>query len=862
MRRDAAKGGVIMSPHRLYVSPVRMQGHALPEYVLEWEFRKRTYKAHQDVLVPRRVSGHEGIGQLFEYRIEAVYSVVDPAYFGRYDRDIDLDAIKGSHITLTFKDAYRNDIHRSKTERERTGEREISGMVESAGILGTEGGALVYEFVIRPSWWRATLCRNSRIFTDSDITRILQTVLTPYSHEIEFRVKFDTRFNHEASQRDFIRQAWETDWDFCMRLCEEFGYVIWFEHHDRKHVLVIADCIRACQEQSAPYDTLSYHPDGGHIDREHITHLSWRTSVALDRVVVNDHSYMSPRLRRNSEPYRGQYGPARREHDESLESYESAEYAQPDTTRYSRRDDDAWKKDAQHLARVKLEARRGQRLRAQGRGALRGIEAGKTFTLIDHPHGEANNDYLVLSCTLDIRAMPGMSGRSTGYSFETTFELYPAREPYRMPQVTPRPRLEDLEYAVIVGPNDAEILIDAYNRVLIQYAWDCEGEFNGGTSIWVRVAQPWQGDQMGTVMHGRCGQQVLVGYVNGDPDRPVVVAFVPDVNNMPAWKLPDNHALSGMVTRSLGHGSTTNHLAFDDTENRQQLQIASDHGKSSLSLGYNTRIDGNQGRQDPRGEGFELRTDRWGALRAALGLLLTTFGRDNATGKVKDMGETVARLTQARQQHEDLSQIATRHQAQTSDSSQSDATSTIKAQNDAIKGGTQTGDGEFPELSRPDMVMASAAGIATTASDSTHMASHYDHAITAGRDVSVSSGRSFFASVRGAISMFAYQLGLKLIAAKGKVVIQAQSDQMELDALKDLLVRSTDGKIIINAAKEVWIGAGGSYIQINGSGITNGSPGPILEKTPKWSKPEADAQVRSFQPFGSGTPDDGYLHSL
>ncbi|MFC4706527.1 DUF2345 domain-containing protein, partial [Paraburkholderia caffeinitolerans] len=155
-----------------------------------------------------------------------------------------------------------------------------------------------------------------------------------------------------------------------------------------------------------------------------------------------------------------------------------------------------------------------------------------------------------------------------------------------------------------------------------------------------------------------------------------------------------------------------------------------------------------------------------------------------------------------------------------------------------------------------------AAGIATTASDSTHMASHYDHAITAGRDVSVSSGRSFFASVRGAISMFAYQLGLKLIAAKGKVVIQAQSDQMELDALKDLLVRSTDGKIIINAAKEVWIGAGGSYIQINGSGITNGSPGPILEKTPKWSKPEADAQVRSFQPFGSGTPDDGYLHSL
>lgn len=805
-------------PHRLYVSPVRMRGHALPEYVLEWQFRKRTMKASQDVLVPRRISGHEGVGQLFEYRIEAVHSVVDPVYFGRYDKDIDLESIKGSHVTLTFKDAYRRDIHRGTTTHERTGEREISGMVESAGILGTEGGALVYEFVIRPSWWRATLCRNSRIFTDSDITRILHTVMRPYSHEIEFRVKSDTRFNHEASQRDFIRQAWETDWDFCMRLCEEFGYVIWFEHYDRKHVLVIADSTRACEQQSAPYDTLSYHPDGGHIDREHITYLSWRTSVALDRVIVNDHSYMSPRLRRNREPYREQYGPARREHDESLESYESAEYAQPDTTRYSRRDADAWKKDAQHLARVKLEANRGQRLRAHGRGALRGIEAGKTFTLTDHPHGEANNDYLVLACTLDIRDMQGMSGRSTGYSFEATFELYPADEPYRMPQVTPRPRLEDQEYAVIVGSNDAEISIDEYNRVEIQYAWDRKGEFNGGTSIWVRVAQPWQGDQMGTVTHARCGQQVLVGYVNGDPDRPIVTAFVPDVNNMPAWKLPDNRALSGMVTRSFGRGTTTNHLAFDDTQNRQQVQLASDHGKSSLSLGYNTRIDGNQGRQDARGEGIEARTDLWGVLRAAKGWLFTSFGREKAVGKVKDMGETVARLTQARQQHEGLSQLAARHQAQTPDSSQSDAASTIKAQNDAIKGGTQTGDSEFPELSRPDMVMASAAGIATTASDSTHMASHNDHAITAGRDVSVSSGRSFLASVRGAISIFAYQLGLKLIAANGKVVLHAQSDGIDAIAKKDVNLASEDGTIYISA-KRIVLTAGGSRWEIGSEGL-------------------------------------------
>jgi type VI secretion system secreted protein VgrG len=128
--------------------------------------------------------------------------------------------------------------------------------------------------------------------------------------------------------------------------------------------------------------------------------------------------------------------------------------------------------------------------------------------------------------------------------------------------------------------------------------------------------------------------------------------------------------------------------------------------------------------------------------------------------------------------------------------------------------------------------------------------------------VSIASGRSLFAAVRGAVSLFAYQLGMRLIAAKGKVEIQAQSDQIALTALKDVTITSTDGRVVITAAKEVWIGAGGSYIQINGSGIINASPGPILEKTASWDVPGPDARMPVFAPFGSGTPTDGYTHSL
>jgi type VI secretion system secreted protein VgrG len=135
-----------------------------------------------------------------------------------------------------------------------------------------------------------------------------------------------------------------------------------------------------------------------------------------------------------------------------------------------------------------------------------------------------------------------------------------------------------------------------------------------------------------------------------------------------------------------------------------------------------------------------------------------------------------------------------------------------------------------------------------------------DHAITAGRDYSLSAGRSYHASVRGSISLFAYQDGMKFMSARGKVEIQAQGDGMALAALKDLTITSSDGKIILNAAKEIWIGAGGSYIQINGSGIINGSPGPILEKGASWDVPGADSMRMPLPFLPASATTSGHYH--
>ncbi|PMS22164.1 hypothetical protein C0Z18_06590 [Trinickia dabaoshanensis] len=165
-------------------------------------------------------------------------------------------------------------------------------------------------------------------------------------------------------------------------------------------------------------------------------------------------------------------------------------------------------------------------------------------------------------------------------------------------------------------------------------------------------------------------------------------------------------------------------------------------------------------------------------------------------------------------------------------------------------------------MNEPHLLLAGAGGLQATTPATVHINGEEHIALTAGRNVSVTARKSLLASVLGKISLFAQSLGIKLFAAKGAVEIQAQSDKMALAALKDLSISSTDGRVVITAAKEVWIGAGGSYIQINGNGIVNGSSGPIVEKTPKWSKQGADAQMPSFPPFGTGKPTDDYSHSL
>ncbi|WP_322068797.1 type VI secretion system Vgr family protein [Paraburkholderia bannensis] len=792
-----------------------MRGPALPE---------------QLALTPRRIVGREGIGQLFEYRVQAsARASLAPGFFDEDERTrIDLDRIAGTPVWLTI-DLERVDcVGRSGSARSRrgvtttstgAGTRHINGIVASACVLGGDGHDVVYEFVVRPSFWLAALKQDSRFFSGA-IVDILHDVIGSYG-QTEWRID-----SAAYPQRDYIRQAWESDWHFFLRLCEEWGFVVWFEHREREHVLVIADNANAYRKHERAYETLRYYTGGGHIDEEHISELVLCSAVTPGVVTVQDHSYIQPRLNRYSTPFRAQHYQPRNTANAQQEVFARADFALPKTRRDAPYDETNWEADAREFARIKLEALRASGLRARAHGALRGIEAGKTLTLAHYPHPPANGAYLVIGCEMDICATGATSSSTREYAITTSFDIQPLHEPYRMPQVTPRPTIGGYEYAVIVGPENAEMFVDEYNRALVQFDWDRQGEYDGKSAIWVRLATQWQGNGMGTVTHARCGQPVLVGYINGDPDRPVIASFAVDENNRPPWKMPANQALSGIVSKSLGLGTPRNHLALDDTHERMQAQLASDHGKSNLSIGYITRIDGHEGRQDARGEGFELRTDKQGAIRAALGLLLTTWGRQRAAGKVKEMGETIGQLTAARDLHEGLAAQAQRHGAQQALAEQSEVVGEIKEANARLKGKpTQSADA-FPEFEQPDIALSSAANLHTAAAGNTHIASERHTALTTGGHVSIAAGKSLFASVREKIAFYAQRA--VTVISPGPVCIESRNESMTLTAQDDLSISSTNGIVRIAGRDGVDIVCGGTLLRLRPEGLTGYTGGNFL----------------------------------
>ena len=747
----------------------------------------------------KSLDGHEALGELFEYTVR-LQTPDSPMLTEVVTANVPIKQLIGKELSVCIELDGKGFGVAARTG---AGTREINGLVTSARFLRSEDRRGIYEIVLRPWLVLATHTSDYRIFQNKTPLEIIEEVLADYNFPTEKRI------THRYPQRVFQVQYGETDFEFITRLMQEFGIYYFFEHKDGAHRLVLVDDAGAHKAfESEAYQVISYYPPGHQVDEEHCNEFCNSENLESGQWVTDDFDFTKPRAR-----LRQISKMPRNTGNNTSEFYRwPGDYSDPD--------------EGRDLARTRMEATGAPGSRGHGSGNLRAVVTGCTFSLINYPQDAANLEYLVIASTLRLHESAHASGQD-GYVCYADFEVQPAHKIFRSPQTQPKPSTAGPQTAIVTGPSGQDIWTDEYGRIKVSFHWNRYCTKDENSSCWIRVASPWAGTNFGGMHVPRIGQEVIVDFENGDPDRPIVTGRVYNRLNMPPRQLPGQKNLSGFRSRELsadgsGPGARGNHLELDDHPGKIQAQLKSDHQSSSLSLGHIGRIDDSTGRKDDRGQGVELRTDGHGAIRAAKGLLVTTQARPNAQAHITDMGETLVRLTQARDLHEGTSELA--QQAKAHEVGDQDAvTKVLKEHNDAVKGkGGGTAQGQFPELDEPHLVLASPAGIHSTAGTTTHIASVGHNALTSGGHTSISAGKGFLVSVKDAMRLFAYK-AIRLTAATAGIDIVALHNSIKLMAKLDIKLDAH--RISITAKEEILINGGSSYTRWDASGIVHGTTG-------------------------------------
>jgi type VI secretion system secreted protein VgrG len=410
-------------------------------------------------------------------------------------------------------------------------------------------------------------------------------------------------------------------------------------------------------------------------------------------------------------------------------------------------------------------------------------------------------------------SMPG--NERTGHCFNR-FEVQRRKVPFRSPVEHTKPELHP-QTAVVVGPAGEEVYTDHLNRVKVRFRWDRQNPGDERASCWVRVSYPNAGQAWGGLNVPRIGQEVIVTFLGGDADRPVITGRLYNEDQVPQWHT--NGRLSGYKSKEF-KGNGFNQLVLDDTTNQNRVHLYSTNTHAQLNLGYLVTQRGNE-RSRFYGSGFALSTDAFGAIVTHKGLYISTFGRPGAQGTQLDAVEASSQLKAGASLTKTLSDTASKAGAEPL-AGQDALQYFIGATEDRYEGEGQRDANRFKE---PVLLAASSSGIGLTSAKGTHLHAGAEVTLSSGMDTNIAVGKSLLASVAEKISLFASNAGIKLFSAKGKVEVQAQSNDLDLIAEKVLRLLSTTSRIEIHAKEEVTISAGGSFVKINASGVTSSTSG-------------------------------------
>ena len=393
--------------------------------------------------------------------------------------------------------------------------------------------------------------------------------------------------------------------------------------------------------------------------------------------------------------------------------------------------------------------------------------------------------------------------------------------------------------AKVVGPSGEEIHVDEWGRIKVRFLFtrNEDHSHDGGAgcndndtdSAWVDVLTPWAGEGYGARFLPRIGEIVVIDFFDGNIDRPFVVGRIHEAQRSPTkfddkGQLPDTKKLAGIKSREV-KGSGYNQLRFDDTTDQISSQLQSSHGASQLNLGnlsHPKETDTSEG----RGEGFELRTDQWGAVRAGQGLLLSTHAQDSASGNHLDATAAKSQLESSLNNSKALSEVAKNQQTdplENLDHLKSFISSLEKDESSEAKNQADT-------FKQALMLLASPNSVALATNEDLHLSADKQISYTAGDSINLSTQKNLVAHAQSKISLFAAQEGARLFAGKGKVEIQAQGDGADLIARKGIQIISTEDKIEIKADKKIILIADGSQVEISSAGVLPTTAGKFESK--------------------------------
>jgi type VI secretion system secreted protein VgrG len=485
----------------------------------------------EDVLLFQGLHAREELSRPFEHQLTLLSA----------HKDINLDDVLGKSVSVQL--GLPNGKHRY-----------FSGYVTRFAQSGMVGRYYRYTATSRPWLWFLTRTADCRIFQEMTVPDIIKKVFADHgTTDVEYKL------SGHYHKWTYCVQYRETDFNFVSRLMEQEGIYYYFRHSKGRHTMVLVDSTSA--HSSFPdYGTIAYlSPDRvRRMDQEYIDTWDVTREIQPGVYAQNDYDFERP-----STALLTKKSVSRKHALADYEIYDfPGEYLQ--------------KADGDHYAAVRIDELSTQFELVRATANARGLAVGSTFTLSNQTRDDQNREYLVIGANYDLgfSAYEGLENPDPG-SYNCTFSALSTKQQFRPARTTPKPQVTGPQTAVVVGPGGDEIYTDKYGRVKVQFPWDRYGKHNENSSCWVRVSHPWAGKNWGMIAIPRIGQEVIIEFLEGDPDEPIITGRVYNAEQMPPYALPANMTQTGTKTRSSkgGDPSNFNEIRFEDKKGQEQLFI-------------------------------------------------------------------------------------------------------------------------------------------------------------------------------------------------------------------------------------------------------------------------------------------------